>query len=48
MESIVRRQGGRLDVARTRRWGLEFAELKEDPNLLRPFESVLRTVLEGR
>ena len=48
VESIVRRQGGRLDVERVRRWGREFAELKEDPDLLRPFESVLRTVLGGR
>jgi hypothetical protein len=48
MESIVRRQGGRLDVERVRRWGREFAEVKEDPDLLRPFESVLRAVLDGR
>jgi hypothetical protein len=48
MESIVRRQGSRLDVERVRRWGREFAELKEDPDLLRPFESVLRSVIGGR
>ena len=42
MESIVRRQGRRLDVDRIRRWGREFAELKEDPDLLRPFEEALR------
>jgi hypothetical protein len=42
VESIVRRQGDRLDVERIRRWGREFAELKEDPDLLRPFEDVLR------
>jgi hypothetical protein len=41
MESIVRRQGRRLDVDRIRRWGREFAELKEDPDLLRPFEEAL-------
>jgi hypothetical protein len=39
---IVRRQAGRLDVERIRRWGREFAELKEDPDLLRPFEDALR------
>jgi hypothetical protein len=37
----VRRRGGRLDVDRIRRWGREFAELKEDPDLLRPFEEAL-------
>lgn len=42
MESIVRRQGRRLDVDRIRRWGREFAELKEDPDLLRPFEDALK------
>jgi len=42
MESIVRRQGHRLDVDRIRRWGREFADLKEDPDLLRPFEDTLR------
>jgi hypothetical protein len=36
--SIVQRQGRRLDVDLIRRWGREFAELKEDPDLLRPFE----------
>jgi hypothetical protein len=44
MEGIVRRQGRRLDVALIRRWGLEFAELKEEPDLLRPFEAVLAKV----
>lgn len=42
---IVRRQGTRLDVDLIRRWGREFAELKEDPDLLRPFEEVLRKTL---
>ena len=42
MAGIVGRQGGRLDVERIRRWGREFAELKEDPDLLRPFEDALR------
>jgi hypothetical protein len=42
MESIVRRQGRRLNVELIRRWGREFAELKEDPDLLRPFEETLR------
>lgn len=44
VEGIVRRQGERLDVDRIRRWGREFAELKEDPDLLRPFEDALRKV----
>jgi hypothetical protein len=42
MESIVRRQGDALDVDCIRRWGREFAELKGDPDLLRPFEDALR------
>lgn len=42
IEGIVRRQGARLDVELIRRWGREFAELKEDPDLLRPFEDALR------
>jgi len=41
MTGIVRRQGARLNVAFVRRWGREFAELKEDPDLLRPFEDAL-------
>ena len=48
VESIVRRQGGQLDIARIRRWGAEFAELKEDPDLMRPFERVLGSVIDGR
>ena len=42
MDGVVRRQGSRLDVDAVRRWGREFAELKEDPDLLRPFEDILR------
>lgn len=42
VQGIVRRQGQRLDVERIRRWGRAFAELKEDPDLLRPFEDALR------
>lgn len=42
MESVVLRQGARLDVARIRHWGRQFAELKEEPDLLRPFEDALR------
>lgn len=44
MAGIVRRQGARLDVGLIRRWGREFAELKEDPDLLRPFEDAWRMV----
>ena len=47
MDGIVRRQGSRLDVAAIRRWGPEFAELKEDPDLLRPFEDALRKARSG-
>jgi hypothetical protein len=42
VESIVRRQRERLDVERIRYWGRMLAELKEDPDLLRPFEELLR------
>lgn len=42
VEGVVRRQRRRLDVETIRRWGREFAELKEDPDLLRPFEEALR------
>jgi hypothetical protein len=47
VQSIVRRQGKRLDVESIRRWGREFAELKEDPDLLRPFEEALRVAGAG-
>lgn len=44
IEGIVRRQGARLDADRIRRYGTLFAELKEEPDLLRPFElSLART-----
>jgi hypothetical protein len=39
---IVRRQGRRLNADLIRRWGREFAELKEDPDLLSPFEAAWR------
>jgi hypothetical protein len=42
VEGIVRRQGRRLDMERIHRWGRELAVLKEDPELLRPFEEALR------
>jgi hypothetical protein len=42
IEGIVRRQRGRLDVDRIRYWGEMLAELKEDQDLLRPFEDLLR------
>lgn len=45
IEGIVRRQAGSLDVERIRRYGAVFAELKEEPDLLRAFETVLtRTI----
>lgn len=40
--SVVRRQGRALDIARIRYWGQAFADIKEDPDLLRPFEAALR------
>lgn len=40
--SIVQRQGDRLDAERIRRWGREFADLKEDAELLLPFETAWR------
>lgn len=42
VDGVVRRQGTRLDVKLVRRWGREFAALKEDPDLLRPFEDAWR------
>jgi hypothetical protein len=42
VEGIVRRQHLRLDIDAIRRWSGEFSELKEDPDLLRPFEDALR------
>ncbi len=39
---IIQRQGRRLDISRIRHWGRQFAELKEDPDLLRPFEDALK------
>ena len=38
IEGIVRRQRAGLDAERIRRYGVLFAELKEEPELLRPFE----------
>lgn len=40
IEGIVRRQRANLDVERIRRYGALFAELKEEPELLRQFEVV--------
>jgi len=45
---IVHRQGSRLEIERIRRWGAQFAELKQDPDLLRPFEDALRNANLGR
>lgn len=42
IKSVVIRQGRRLDIDRIRRWGRVFSELKEEPDLLRPFEDALR------
>jgi hypothetical protein len=42
IETIVVRQLSRLDVDRVRRWLKVFADLKEDPELGRPFEEAVR------
>lgn len=39
---VVARQGRKLDVARIRHWGAEFADLSENTDLLRPFEAALK------
>jgi hypothetical protein len=39
---IVGRQGHKLDAERIRYWGALFAGLKEDPDLLRPFDDARR------
>ena len=41
IEGIVRRQRAGLDIDRIRRYGEMFAELKEEPALLGPFERAL-------
>jgi hypothetical protein len=41
VDSVVRRQARRLDADRIRQWGAIFAELKEDIDLLQPFEDAL-------
>ena len=41
IDGFVRRQGTGLDVERIRRYGTLFAELKEEPGLLRSFEQSL-------
>jgi hypothetical protein len=41
---IVQRQKHKLDVDRVRGWGRQFAELKEDPELLSPFEAALKLI----
>lgn len=46
IEGIVRRHGAGLDVDRIRRYGALFAELKEEPDLLRAFEQSLQRVRE--
>jgi hypothetical protein len=45
VDGIVRRQGPRLDLDLIRRWGREFAELKEDSDLLHSFEEALRKAI---
>jgi len=42
IKTVVSRQGRRLDAGRVRRWLRVFAEVKDDPDLGRPFEDALR------
>lgn len=42
IRGTVNRQYGKLDLARIRRWLAIFAEIKEDPDLARPFEDALK------
>jgi hypothetical protein len=42
VHAVVHRQRASLDRERVRAWGRQFAELKEDPDLLQPFETALR------
>lgn len=44
VEGVVRHQRERLDVDRIRFWSRQFAGLKEDPDLLRPFELALKLI----
>jgi hypothetical protein len=44
VESVVRRQGRRLELDLIRRWLVVFAELKEEPDLARPFEAAFAKV----
>ncbi len=46
VQRVVDRQAPKLDIERIRRWGEVFAELKEDPDLLRPFEKSLARAQE--
>lgn len=38
----MNRQLGKLDLVRVRRWLKVLAEVKEDPDLARPFEDALK------
>jgi predicted nucleotidyltransferase len=42
IQNVVRSRRASLDVDRVREWGRQFADVKEDPDLLRPFEDALR------
>ena len=42
INGIVNRQAGKLDLAYVRRWLRLFAEIKEDPDLARPFDEALK------
>jgi hypothetical protein len=42
VQTVVTRQGARLDVKRVLLWGGRFAEILERPDLLEPFESAFR------
>jgi hypothetical protein len=46
--SVVRRQRHHLDIERIRYWGGQFAELKQDPDLLSAFEDALKVIGASR
>ena len=47
IEGVVARQRGKLDIGWIRQWTEAFAELKEDPDLGRPFEVALDRTRRG-
>jgi Nucleotidyl transferase AbiEii toxin, Type IV TA system len=48
IRGIVNRQRARLDLPFVRRWLATFAELKDDPDLERPFEDALKAAAAAK